>query len=279
MTIRSLLIRGTETLLFAEVDTPVLDAAVLLTEALGFSKEKLFSSLPDAVDTAACREFKKFIDMRCSGMPVSYIRKKKEFYGIEFFIDERVLVPRPDTEILVDEVLRLTDTCQGSLDFHDACTGSGCIAITIKHYRPNINISASDISDQAGQVFNINSNLVLGIRLPFYLSDLFDKVDGRFDIITCNPPYLTDSELEGMKKIDWPEPASALAGGPDGLRIIRQLIIQAKIRLKNGGRLLVEASSDQMNCIESLMNMQGMKNISSIRDLSGKERVIGGSSI
>ncbi len=277
MTIQKALKEGHNVLFYAEVDTPVLDAIVLLSEATGMSKEQLFSRLPEDMGDRQYEHYRQLLDLRCSGQPVSYIRRKKEFFGLEFYVDQRVLVPRPETELLVDEVLHLTRRHPGLRRVHDACTGSGCIAITLKHLLPDLEVSASDISPDAEEVFALNRGQILGSlaeELAFFRSDLLDAVPGRYDVIVANPPYLTDQEVLHMKKIGWPEPASALKGGEDGTEPAARLIRQARERLCPGGRLLLEASAEQMTKLYALMDAAGYRYITVSKDLADRERVI-----
>lgn len=274
MTIQNALKEGHAKLFYAEVDTPVLDAIVLLSEAMGVSKEKLFSSLPDSLQPDEYERYRDLLDLRCSGQPISYIRKRKEFFGIEFYVDRRVLVPRPETELLVDEVLYAAGRDPGITRIHDCCTGSGCVAIAIKKNLPHLEVSASDISPEAEEVFTLNRERILDTSLPFYRSDLLDRVPGRFDIIVANPPYLRDEEVLNMKKIGWPEPGLALQGGEDGTEPAARLIRQASERLRDGGLLVMEAAADQMNKLYALMDAVRLRSITVRRDLADRERVI-----
>lgn len=274
MTIQKALKEGHNILFYAEVDTPVLDAIVLLSEAMGMSKEQLFSSLPAAMSPESYSRYRELLDLRCSGQPVSYIRRKKEFFGIEFYVDKRVLVPRPETELLVEEAIHLARRNPAIRRVHDACTGSGCVAITIKRILPYLEVSASDISAEAQEVFLLNREKIVGDGLPFYRSDLLASVPGRFDIIVANPPYLTDGEVLNMKKIGWPEPACALQGGEDGTEPAVRLIRQAPASLRDGGLLMLEAAAEQMTKLYALMDSCGYHYITVRKDLAHRERVI-----
>jgi len=180
MTVRAALEEGKSLLYYGEVETPLLDATVLLSEALGVSKERLLASLPDPLPEEPYRRFRGFLDRRLSGHPVSYIRGRKEFYSLEFLVDERVLVPRPETELLVEEALRLLpDGPPRGRGFrvHDACTGSGCVAIALKHSLPELEVSASDLSRGALAVARANARRLLapGAGLRFYRTDLLSR--------------------------------------------------------------------------------------------------------
>ncbi len=276
-TVREALVEATKRL--SEVETPFLDATLLLAHTLGVSKEKLLASYPEEIPRSALNEFNNCLIKRLAGYPVSYIRKKKEFFGLPFYVDERVLVPRPDTETLVEIVLEKIDeidATQKPLKIIDIGTGSGCIAITLKHLRPQIQITASDISKSALAVCQINSRHLLGEQLPLIESDLFSNITDTYDIIISNPPYLTHNEVKKMLARYWPEPQNALDGGIDGLDAIRILIKEGVSYLNRGGRLYVEAGIDQIQAIEKLFQDYNYENIYSYPDLSRRHRVIGG---
>jgi release factor glutamine methyltransferase len=275
MTVRELLTRGYRSLFYAEVDTPFLDAVVLLAFAQGVSKEKVLASLPDHVDEESERRYLAFLSERAGGKPVSYIRRSKEFFGLEFYVDERVLVPRPDTETLVEKVLGLCRSDPGIRNVHDACTGSGCVAIALKRMNPELRMSASDISPPAQEVFAINARS-LGVEIPFFLSDLLMNVPSSFDLISANPPYLSDGEVDAMAKVGWPEPEVSLRGGRDGTDVIARLIRAASPKLRAGGWLVVEAAPDQFLKLFALMDQSGFRHIEVEKDLAGRERVISG---
>jgi release factor glutamine methyltransferase len=281
ITVQAALKRGQSTLFYAEVDTPLLDAAVLLGEALGLSKEQLLASPEAPVQEEGYRRFQEFLDRRCRGAPVSYILRRKEFFSLEFYVDERVLVPRPDTEALVEEALALLDRrAAGSqaeaLRVHDACTGSGCVAIALQHSRPGLEVSASDLSPGAEEVFRLNCRRLLGRELPFHRSDLLRQVPGPYDLITANPPYLRDEEVEDMRKVGWPEPREALTGGRDGTALLAALIRQAPARLAPRGLLLLEADPSQAAFVRQRLLAWGFQEVEVVPDLGGRPRVIRG---
>ena len=281
ISVQAALQRGQSTLFYAEVETPLLDATVLLGEALGLSKEQLLARPEAPVQEEGYRRFQEFLDRRCRGIPVSYIRRKKEFFSLEFYVDERVLVPRPDTEALVEEALALLDRRPGrhlreAPLVHDACTGSGCVAIALQHSRPGLLVSASDISAGAEEVFRLNCRRLLGRELPFHRSDLLQQVSGPYDLITANPPYLRDGEVEDMRKVGWPEPRGALAGGPDGTALLAALVRQAPARLGPRGSLLVEADPSQAAFVRQRLELSGFREVEAVPDLSGRPRVIRG---
>ena len=175
----------------------------------------------------------------------------------------------------MEEALRLLESDPLIQRVHDSCTGRGCVAISVKHSFPTVRVSGSDISREALQVAALNARRLLppqGIRL--YRSDLLARVPGGYDLITANPPYLTDGEVENMRKIGWPEPAMALRGGIDGMDFLRRLTRQALRKLRRRGYLLLEAASTQMSMLERELADQGYGEIEVIPDLAGRARVI-----
>jgi release factor glutamine methyltransferase len=276
MTIHSALKQGFSILSHARVETPLLDSTVLLAQALHLTKERLYASLPDDINEGDFSVFKGFLEKRCKGIPVSYIRNLKEFYSLDFYVDERVLVPRPATEAVIETTCAILDKNPGIRQIHDLCTGSGCIAITLKHLNPGLTITASDISREAGEVFLMNSRQILGTELPFFCSDLLHAIEGPFDLIVSNPPYLTENEVHEMKANGWPEPASALSGGPAGTEVTQRVIEQASGKLQPRGFLVVESAPGLMSDLEKIMEMNGFMDIVIIRDSGKRERVITG---
>lgn len=288
MTVQHALQQGQVLLKEADVGTPFLDSLILLAEAAKTDKEHLLASYPDQLTPEIEQTFFRYLEERLQGIPVSYIRGKKEFYGQEFLVDRRVLVPRPETELLVDLVLNHLSTKKerdpgrnGSpLRIHDACTGSGAIAISLalglREDNVPAEISASDISSEAGEIFEENCIRLLGNTLSFVQSDLLTGVAGQYDAITANPPYLTDGTVIRMKEAGWPEPASALKGGIDGLDPYRKLAPQIANHLNGGGTCFLEADPQQMPAIGKLLENSGFSDITFHPDLTGRERAISG---
>ncbi|MFP4563489.1 MAG: peptide chain release factor N(5)-glutamine methyltransferase [Spirochaetia bacterium] len=282
MTFREALIFGKEFLASPRIETPLLDATVLLSEAAKIPKEKIYASLPDPLDGKTEELYRSFLHRRLEGYPVSYIRRKKEFYSLTFYVDERVLVPRPDTEIIVDAALEVIAAKQGTdpVTVLDLGTGSGCIALTLhrecRSRGLDARISASDVSPSAEEVFMINAKRLASEPVPFIRSDLFSAIDGCFDVIVSNPPYLTDEEVSVMEAEGWPEPALALKGGENGLDLLDKIVHRSMDFLVRNGYLLLEAHHAQMTRIEGFMGDAGYADIRRLPDLAGRERVIVG---
>jgi release factor glutamine methyltransferase len=279
MTIARALRRGEDLFRAAGFDTPRLDALVLLAGDIRRDKSFVFAHGEEELAPEEEAGYEDMLGQRLSGRPVSYILGRKEFYGLEFFVDDRVLVPRPDTETLVDTALGILQGRPGIRRIHDVCTGTGCVPIALARSPGGWEkeISASDISADALEVFRLNCANILGRVLPHARSDLLSGAGGPFDMITANPPYIQSADCRRMVESGWPEPALALDGGEDGLGIIRRLAEEARASLAEGGLLLMEASPEQAGAILGMMEKQGWKDRRVARDLAGRDRVIVGS--
>lgn len=269
-------------------ETPYLDALVLLSEAARLPKEQLLANFDETVGPEARDAFEVLVRRRCSGEPVSYIRGRKEFYGRDFLIGPGVLVPRPDTETLVESALQAIDTILESqpretsggshVRVHDCCTGSGCVAVTLACER-NVIVSASDISAEALEYGRENARMH-GCTVEFFEDDMLSAVPssprGLPQVITANPPYVADNEVDALADAGWPEPRLALAGGSDGLTVIKRLVAQATACLPAGGWLIVEIGSNQGGEAVALFEKLGFTQVELARDLAGRDRVCRG---
>jgi release factor glutamine methyltransferase len=273
MTVRDTLRQATRRLGSEGVETPHLDAMVLLAYCLGVEKETLFTEPERDVPATVQRAFDDAVEKRRAGTPVSYIRRRKEFFGRDFYVDERVLVPRPDTETMVETALEVIDAEAEPATVHDCCTGSGCIAITLKAERPDLTVSASDVSPGAVEVAKLNVTRLLGRGVSVRRADLLEGVTGC-RIITANPPYVKRAEYLSLAEACWPEPAEALDGGADGLDVLRRLIPEAFDRLGPHGYFLCEIGYDQGEAAKNLAWECGFGSIRIVRDLGERDRVL-----
>ena len=275
MTVRDLLNNGAA-LLDNYSETPRLDCSILLSHIMGIDRAKLLACYPDPVTDIIQKELQNNLNLRKDGHPVAYILNEKEFYGYTFYLEEGVLTPRPDTEILIETAINIIEK-YGLKTALDMCTGTGCIAITLKKECTDLRIIATDISPIAEKVFNKNNKNLLNGEINFIHSNLFDSLKNRhFDIIVTNPPYLTKKETDDRVDDGWKEPALALDGGEDGLDLIRTIIKEAPEYLNANGWLLIEAASRQMEDINTEMNNRGYTNISIFKDLASLDRIIVG---
>jgi len=292
MTIRELQVEGTALLkapcAAACIDTPALDAALLLAETLQVRREDLIARANDEVGEPDCGKYRALLARRRSGECIAYILGRKEFRGLDFAVNPKVLVPRPDTETLLEAALEYIDkfccgkTCRnssagdGGLSVLDLCTGSGALAVSLKKERPFLSVTASDISAGALETAALNAARLLtgDSAVRFINSDIFENLPGRFDIIVSNPPYIPSGEIQNLAPEVQREPPLSLDGGADGLALIRRIIAGGPRHLPPGGILLLEADPGQMPQIGELLATNGFTCVRLHKDLSGKDRVI-----
>jgi len=282
MTIREILIQGKLLLASSScsscIDTPDLDAALLLGNVMHKTRTQLLMCSSDTVSEAEEGRFFALIERRRNGECIAYIVSNKEFRGLDFNVNPSVLVPRPDTETLVEAALHYIDIqAESSPALLDLCTGSGAVAVALKNERPKLSVSASDISHDALETARYNAQKLLGTKpefITFIQSDLFKGIDGCFDIIVSNPPYIPTGELNSLSHEVRREPELALDGGDDGLSLIREIIASAREHLTPSGILLLEADPRQMRSIRMLLETQGFSGICVHKDLANDDRVI-----
>jgi release factor glutamine methyltransferase len=280
MTIQEALSEGTARLKAGGIETPALDAALLLAGILHTTRSALILAAPTPLPDETRRRFTQALDRRLSGECTAYILGRREFYGLDFTVTPDVLVPRPDTETLVEAALTMRNEKLGMRNVLDLCTGSGAVAIALKHERPALEVYASDISAKALAIAKKNARRLLGSAnaIHFLEGDLFDPllIPAHFSLITANPPYVASGEIAALAPEVRGEPLPALDGGPDGLDLIRRIIAEAPAHLLPGGSLLMEADPRQMAAITLILSEKGYRDIRIYQDLSGQDRVIGG---
>ncbi|WHZ12575.1 MAG: Peptide chain release factor N(5)-glutamine methyltransferase [Burkholderiaceae bacterium] len=258
-----------------------LDAQLLLLHALGRQagdRAWLIAHDTDDLPRLAADRFEALVRRRRDGEPLAYITGVKEFHGLELTVDARVLVPRPDTETLVNWALDLLDrpeACARTLPCSvlDLGTGSGAVALALKAARPALDVTATDASFDALAVAQANARR-LGLALEFAQGSWFDAAQGRYHLIVSNPPYVAqhDAHLAALRH----EPRSALVSGPDGLDDLRQIVEHAPGHLHPGGWLLLEHGWDQAAAVRTLLAAAALEQVQSRPDLAGMERCSGG---
>ncbi|MBX3182851.1 MAG: peptide chain release factor N(5)-glutamine methyltransferase [Polyangiaceae bacterium] len=263
-----------------DFDSPRLDAELLLGACLGLSRVELLMEAARPLSPSELGAYRELIQRRRKGEPIAYILGRREFHGLDFRVDSRVLVPRPDTEVLVEVALTRTRARDQFGEALDLCTGSGCVAIAFRSARPGWRVMGVDVSRDALRVAQENA-LRLGcvFGMCWREGDLYDAVPApqRFDLITANPPYIPSQELaELAPDVRDFEPRLALDGGPDGLDVIRRVVAQAGGRLRSGGVLALEVHYDQAPRVEQLLKDSGFTETSRSRDYGGHERVVSG---
>lgn len=254
-----------------------IDAQMLLLLALQRSPHDrawLMAHDGDALDSDAAVRLDDLVQRRQRGEPMAYLRGDQEFFGLSLAVDPRVLVPRPDTEALVNWALERVDSSSNTARVLDLGTGSGAIALAITTQRPHASVSATDASEDALAVARSNAQR-LGLPVQFHAGSWLGAVPGqRFDVIVTNPPYIADNDphLAALTH----EPLSALTAGADGLDDIRTIVAHAPQALLPGGWLLIEHGFDQAAAVRALLQAAGFDHVSSRTDLSAIERCSGG---
>jgi release factor glutamine methyltransferase len=247
------------------------DAELLLAHALGVSRASLYARPEEEPDAGVRETFLRLVDERSRGVPVAYLIGHREFWSLDLAVTPAVLVPRPDTERLVELALARIPR-GGEADVADLGTGSGAIALALASERPHARIVATDLSEAALDVARANARRLALTNVAFASGDWHAALQGRFDLIVSNPPYIAadDPHLDGDLRH---EPASALVAGADGLDALRRIVGGAAARLRPGGWLLVEHGFDQGDAVRRLFRESGFLDVETARDAGGRERV------
>jgi len=265
--VRDALAAAVTSLAAAGVDDPRLDADVLLAAAMGTNRAGLYSEPERQLDPAVVQQFDEMVRRRVRREPVAYILERAHFRQLELVVDDRVLIPRPETELLVD----LAQDRQRVLDVG---TGSGAIALAIANERESVRVTGIDNSPDAIELARLNAERI-GLEVEFLIADLI--VGGPYDLIVSNPPYVRESEWEALQpEIRQHEPREALVGGPDGLDVTRDLVTAATEVLARGATLGIEVGQGQSRMVESMFERAGLGHVDTIRDLAGIPRVVTG---
>lgn len=278
MTILELLDEGTKTLSSVDIDTARLDATLLLGHIISRDRLYLLTHSDEKITNDNKKNYFELIEKRKEKMPIKYILGTCEFMGLELLVEEGVLIPRGDTEILVEEVLKNIDDNE-SLEICDLCSGSGAIGIAIANYRNNVKVDSIDYFEKPEKVTKKNiEKLKLKDRMTFIKSDLLTEVINqgkKYDIIVSNPPYIKEEEISNlMEDVKGYEPHTALSGGLDGLVFYRKIIDDSVLVLKGKGILAFEIGYDQGEDVKKLMIEKGFKNVNVLKDLAGLDRVV-----
>jgi len=274
-TVASLIKQAESAFIAAGIPTPRLDAEAIMALILNVGRAWLFAHPEQILETDKIAEFEKAIHRREKREPVAYIAGEKEFYSLPFHVTKDTLVPRPETELLVDEALRLFPA-ESKIDALDIGAGSGAIAVTIAKERPKWRLMAVDLSEAALAVARENAKRHgVAERVEFKISDVFSALGGAvFDLIAANPPYVPAGSEVSPEAVLF-EPHSALFAGEAGLSVIEVIVSEAAAYLKNGGRLVMEIGYGQAADVAALIERSGnLKLVKIARDLAGIERVV-----
>ncbi len=264
---------GSEVLAQAGVEEAGLDAWLLLETVCRINRTFYYSHMEEAMTTEQQSEYEIAIRKRAERIPLQYITGDQEFMGLNFKVNSNVLIPRQDTETLVEEVLKI---CQPGMRLLDLGTGSGCIVISLMKNAHGMTAVGSDISKQALLVAKENGK-THEVDVEWVRSNLFENISGRFDLIVSNPPYIAQADLlELMPEVRDFEPVGALDGGVDGLDFYRQIIAKSKDYLNQDGYLYLEIGYNQGPAVTNMMCASGYREVSVIKDMAHHERIVKG---
>ena len=273
--INSLLFNAHKILAESPTKTPKLDAEILLSSVLDKDLKEIIFDKKLNLNQSKINIFKELIRRRKNGEPIAYILKKKEFWKYNFYVDCNVLIPRPDTEIIVEETLKILNNNKKNFVL-DVGTGSGCIIISLANDCPNLMGTAIDISKKALKVAKINAKMhQLLNRIKFYNSSVDNFFKGKYDLIVSNPPYINNLELKYLDKdIICYEPLLSLNGGLDGSFVLNKVIKKSSSLLKIGGKLVLEIGFDQKYKVMSLLKKKRFFINKVVKDYANKDRCI-----
>ena len=278
MTFRELLKEGEDLLRSAGIENAAYDSKRLFQEAFGVSGAHMLMILGNetgADSAASVQEYRSMLERRASRIPLQYITGSTCFMGFDFRVSKDVLIPRQDTEILVETILE--NEREAEVSVLDMCTGSGCIAVSLRLLGGYRSVTAADKFRETLDIAASNA-ASLGADIDFVKSDLFDSIEGDFDVIVSNPPYIRKEVINGLEpEVRAHEPLAALDGGMDGLDFYRRITAEAAGgRLKPGGRLYYEIGYDQGHDVSKLLEENGFTGIRVVKDLAGLDRVVCG---
>jgi release factor glutamine methyltransferase len=275
MNIENTLNQGIRVLKANRIPNPRLDSEILLSKSINKDKKHIILNSKEILNSKQLDNFNSFIERRKKGEPIAYLINKKEFWRNEFYVNKDVLIPRPDTELIIEQVLKIY-LKEVKLQVLDIGTGSGCILLSILKERPNFYGTGIDISKKSINVSKFNAKqLNLTNRVKFFHSSVDNFKIGKYDLIVSNPPYI---ELLNLKYLENDvvnfEPKLALNGGFDGFSKIRNVIIKAKTLIKKNGKFVLEIGFNQKNKVKEILKKEGFYVNKSIKDYGNNDRCI-----
>ena len=275
MNIQSALTEGLNILKNKSILSAKLDSEILMAKALGKKREYIILNNDKIIKEQNLKYFKKLVHERATRKPIAYLLKKKSFWNSEFYVNKNTLIPRPDTEIILEQVLKFTKN-KNYLNILDIGVGSGCILLSILKERKNFYGTGIDISRNSLDICKMNAKkLLLDRRVKFFKSDVDKFAIGKYDLIVSNPPYISRCDLKYLENdVIKFEPKLALDGGLDGLSVIRKVIKKSSELLKKNGKFILEIGFDQKNKVIKLLNNKGFYINSTVKDLANNDRCI-----
>ena len=275
MNIENILKEGIDILQKNKIANPQLDSEILLSNSIKRDKKHIILNPKEVLNSEQLRKFKSLIERRKKGEPIAYLINKKEFWKDEFFVNKDVLIPRPDSELIIEQVLKIYSK-DVQLQVLDIGTGSGCILLSILKERSNFYGTGIDISKKSINVSKFNAKqLNLTNRVKFFHSSVDNFNNGKYDIIVSNPPYIEQLSLKYLEKdvVNF-EPKLALSGGFDGFSKIRKVINKASILIKKNGKFILEIGFNQKNKVIKILKEEGFYVNKAIKDYGNNDRCI-----
>ena len=274
MDIQSALKKGQSILIDNNIISAKLDSEILMSQAIRKNKKFIILNLHKKIKKSDLDYFNKLIQERAKSKPIAQIIKKKDFWKYEFIVNNNVLIPRPDTEILIEQALKLVKN-KNSLQILDIGIGSGCILMSILKEKKNFIGTGIDISNKSLQISKVNGQkLRINNRLRLFKSNIDNFNTGKYDLIISNPPYIKKNNLKCLEKDIGFEPKQALDGGLDGLSEIRKVINKSSELIKRSGHFIIEIGFDQKNKVKKILRDKGFYIKKTIKDLSNHDRCI-----
>jgi release factor glutamine methyltransferase len=275
MNIENILNQGKNILKQNQIPNPFFDSEILLCKSINKEKKYIILNPKEILNTRQFNNFKNLIERRKRGEPIAYIINKKEFWKYEFYVNRDVLIPRPDTETIIEQALKIYPKTSG-LQVLDIGTGSGCILLSILKERMNFYGTGIDISKKSINISKFNAKkLKLTNRVKFYNSDVDNFQIGKYDLIVSNPPYIECSNLKYLERdvVNF-EPKLALSGGYDGFSKIKKVINKASILIKKKGKLILEIGFNQKNKVKEILKKEGFYINKIQKDYGNNDRCI-----
>ena len=275
MDILTALNEGKNILKSKHIESAQLDSEILMAKAIGKDRKYIILNNNKDLREKNFKDFKKLIINRSYGKPIAYLTNKKNFWKYEFYVTKDTLIPRPDTELIVEQILKVTKN-KRKMNILDIGVGSGCILLSVLKERNDFYGTGIDISKNCLNISKINAiSLKVNTRVKFFKSDVDKFVQGKYDLIVSNPPYINKLDLKYLEKdVVSFEPKLALDGGLDGLSEIRKVIIKSSELIKKNGKFILEIGFDQKNKVIKLLNKKGFYINSTLKDFAKNDRCI-----
>ena len=275
MNYQQILNKASKELQLKNLKSPKLDSELILAKTLNVRREEILLNLNKKINKSDLNKFNYYLNLRGNHKPIAQIVNFKYFWKYKFFVDRNVLIPRPETELVIEKIMKILPSSSNK-NILDIGTGSGCIAISLIKERPDCRITAIDKSKKAIKVAKKNAEMhQVGKKVKFINIDVDKYFSNKYDLIISNPPYIKNSELLSLDKdVKLNEPKLALSGGSSGLEIFFKIINKCETLLKNNGKIVLEIGHKQGKELSKYLNLNGFNQTKIYKDLSGKDRCL-----